>query len=405
MMPVLEALVPHVLVPVSIDTSKAAVARAAMAAGAEIINDVTALQGDPAMLEVARQSQAGLCVMHMRGTPQTMQDDPSYDDVVGEVFEFLRDRRDALVAAGIELPRIALDPGIGFGKTHAAQPELVGQLPSLSCIGVSCAGGSFAQGLHRQSAGRQVGRCDRRHDRRFVGAGEPGRANPPRARRGGRATGACALRGGRRVRRPVEMSPNSGSRIGHSAVDWPRNLNDTCGVSRGTSPRQSTSPDPAITFICDVSPWPLPNRSICASTAWKRPSAPAPRPPSWQCTNGAVKNAWLRRAAELLRTRQRALAEANVKDIAAAPGFGLSDAQIDRLRLTPQVIESMAAGARRGCRAARADRRGDRIDDAPQRVGSAQRCACRWAWCSSFTSRGPTSRPTPRPFASKAATP
>ena len=117
-MPVLTALLPHLLIPLSIDTSKAAVAREAIAAGAEIINDVTALQGDAEMVELARQSQAGLCVMHMRGTPRTMQDDPMYDDVGGEVFEFLRGRRDALVAAGIEQDRIALDPGIGFGKTH-----------------------------------------------------------------------------------------------------------------------------------------------------------------------------------------------------------------------------------------------------------------------------------------------
>jgi dihydropteroate synthase len=116
--PVLHELRTHLLVPVSIDTSKAVVARAAIDAGAEIINDVTGLQGDPEMLEVARSSHAGVCAMHMRGTPQTMQDNPVYDDVVGEVLEYLRDRRDALVAAGIELERIALDPGIGFGKTH-----------------------------------------------------------------------------------------------------------------------------------------------------------------------------------------------------------------------------------------------------------------------------------------------
>jgi dihydropteroate synthase len=117
-LPVIAALVPRVLISISIDTSKADVAREAIAAGAEIINDVTALQGDPQMLEVARASRAGLCVMHMRGTPQTMQDNPTYDDVVGDVFDFLRQRRDALVASGIELARIAIDPGIGFGKTH-----------------------------------------------------------------------------------------------------------------------------------------------------------------------------------------------------------------------------------------------------------------------------------------------
>jgi dihydropteroate synthase len=117
-LPVITALVPHLLIPISIDTSKALVAREAVAAGAEIVNDITALQGDPGMLAVARESQVGLCVMHMRGTPQTMQDNPTYDDVVEEVFAFLHNRRDALAAEGIDPARIALDPGIGFGKTH-----------------------------------------------------------------------------------------------------------------------------------------------------------------------------------------------------------------------------------------------------------------------------------------------
>jgi dihydropteroate synthase len=105
-------------VPVSIDTSKAAVAREALAAGAEIVNDVTGLAGDPAMLTLAIESGAGVCVMHMRGTPQTMQNDPVYDDVVAEIHAYLRQRRDALLAAGLERERICLDPGIGFGKTH-----------------------------------------------------------------------------------------------------------------------------------------------------------------------------------------------------------------------------------------------------------------------------------------------
>ena len=116
--PVIQRLRPHVLVPISIDTSKARVAREAIAAGAEIINDVTGLTGDPAMLEVACSSQAGVCVMHMQGTPRTMQENPTYDHVVMEILEWLRARRDALVSAGIARERIALDPGIGFGKTH-----------------------------------------------------------------------------------------------------------------------------------------------------------------------------------------------------------------------------------------------------------------------------------------------
>ena len=116
-MPVVEALSRETPVPVSIDTSKAAVARKALAAGAQIINDVTGLTGDPAMVEVAVESGAGLCVMHMRGTPRSMQDHPTYEDVVGEVIAYLGDRREGLTAAGVDPQRIAVDPGIGFGKT------------------------------------------------------------------------------------------------------------------------------------------------------------------------------------------------------------------------------------------------------------------------------------------------
>ncbi len=104
-------------VPVSIDTSKADVAAAAIDAGAEIINDVTGLEGDRRMVQVASDSQAAVCVMHMRGTPQTMQIDPSYTDVVEEIYAYLTTRRGVLIAAGIAPDRICLDPGIGFGKT------------------------------------------------------------------------------------------------------------------------------------------------------------------------------------------------------------------------------------------------------------------------------------------------
>jgi dihydropteroate synthase len=112
-------------VPVSIDTYKAAVARAALDAGAEIVNDVTGLEGDPQMLGVVREYRPGVCVMHMQGTPQTMQDDPRYDDVVEEIFGYLFARFDSLVAAGIPAETICLDPGIGFGKTHEHNFRLV----------------------------------------------------------------------------------------------------------------------------------------------------------------------------------------------------------------------------------------------------------------------------------------
>jgi dihydropteroate synthase len=116
--PVLEALAGRTSIPISIDTSKAGVARKALAAGVEIINDVTGLTGDPAMVDLVVESGAAVCVMHMLGTPQTMQDDPTYDDVVGEIDAFLGERREGLVLAGVHAEKICLDPGVGFGKTH-----------------------------------------------------------------------------------------------------------------------------------------------------------------------------------------------------------------------------------------------------------------------------------------------
>jgi dihydropteroate synthase len=116
-LPVIERLNASLTIPISIDTRKAAVAQTAVEAGAEIINDVSGFEGDPVMLGVAAATEAGVCVMHMQGTPQTMQDNPTYGDVVAEVHDYLRGRRDALIAAGIDRQRICLDPGLGFGKT------------------------------------------------------------------------------------------------------------------------------------------------------------------------------------------------------------------------------------------------------------------------------------------------
>lgn len=124
-LPVIERLAAHTPTPISIDTSKASVARAALDAGAQIINDITGLEGDPEMLGLAVTTGAGVCAMHMRGTPQTMQDQPEYNDVVGEILEYLRQRRDQLRDAGVDPARICLDPGIGFGKTHEHNLELM----------------------------------------------------------------------------------------------------------------------------------------------------------------------------------------------------------------------------------------------------------------------------------------
>ncbi|MCA9211609.1 MAG: dihydropteroate synthase [Planctomycetales bacterium] len=117
--PVIERLAPQLNkldAYISIDTSKAAVARAAIDAGAEIINDVTGL--DAQMIDVALDLEPGICAMHMQGTPQTMQDSPRYENVTAEILDYLKARRDYLLAAGINFERICLDPGIGFGKTH-----------------------------------------------------------------------------------------------------------------------------------------------------------------------------------------------------------------------------------------------------------------------------------------------
>lgn len=134
--PVVERLCKATDVAISIDTSKAAVARAALAAGASIVNDVSGLERDPDMLGVIAASSCGVCLMHMRGCPSTMQDDPQYSDVVAVVKEYLARRRDLLVGAGVSLDRIAVDPGIGFGKTDDHNLELlrrVGELHTLGC--------------------------------------------------------------------------------------------------------------------------------------------------------------------------------------------------------------------------------------------------------------------------------
>ena len=111
--------------PISIDTSKASVAKKALENGAEIINDVTGLQGDPEMVQIAIETGAGVCAMHMQGTPKTMQVNPTYESVVEEIHAFLEDRRNALISAGIALESVCLDPGIGFGKTHSHNIELI----------------------------------------------------------------------------------------------------------------------------------------------------------------------------------------------------------------------------------------------------------------------------------------
>jgi dihydropteroate synthase len=121
--------------PLSIDTAKAEVARRALELGAELVNDVTALRGDSDLAGVVADAGAYLCLMHMQGEPRTMQDDPQYDDVAGEVAAFLEERMTFAVDAGIPEERICLDPGIGFGKTVEHNIELVRRLDLLLALG------------------------------------------------------------------------------------------------------------------------------------------------------------------------------------------------------------------------------------------------------------------------------
>ena len=120
---------------ISVDTSKRAVAAAALAAGAEIVNDVTALRGDPEMAALCADREATVVLMHMAGNPRTMQEAPAYADVVDEVRAFLAERLEAAVAAGIAEQRVWLDPGIGFGKTAEHNLELLGRLGELRELG------------------------------------------------------------------------------------------------------------------------------------------------------------------------------------------------------------------------------------------------------------------------------
>lgn len=152
--PVVEALAGRSSAVLSVDTTKAPVARAALEAGAHMVNDVSACTLDADMVSVVAASGAGVVLMHMRGTPRTMQDAPCYEDVVREVSGYLAERRDALVAAGVDRTAIAVDPGIGFGKTVGHNLALLRGLGQ-----VGACGAPVVVGLSRKSfLGRLTGR-------------------------------------------------------------------------------------------------------------------------------------------------------------------------------------------------------------------------------------------------------
>lgn len=134
-LPVIEALADCVGVPVSVDTTKAEVARRALAAGASLINDVSALRSDAGMIEVVAEAGCPVCLMHMKGRPKTMQDDPHYDDVVDEVLRFLEERMAFALANGLREDQLMVDPGIGFGKTVEHNLALLRDLHRFTVLG------------------------------------------------------------------------------------------------------------------------------------------------------------------------------------------------------------------------------------------------------------------------------
>jgi dihydropteroate synthase len=153
--PVIEALAANTSVPISVDTSKPGVMSAAVAAGASLINDVRALQ-EPGALEAAARGGAAVCLMHMQGQPRTMQHEPRYGDVVGEVTEFLERRVEVCLAAGIGRERLVLDPGIGFGKRLEHNLALLAHLPQLGRSGLPLMVGVSRKSMFQALLGRPV---------------------------------------------------------------------------------------------------------------------------------------------------------------------------------------------------------------------------------------------------------
>jgi dihydropteroate synthase len=143
-------------VPISIDTSKAAVAEAALDGGAEIVNDVTALRSEPALAALCGERDCVVVLMHMQGTPRTMQEDPTYDDVVEDVKSFLAERIEFAVGAGIAEERIWIDPGIGFGKTVRHNLELLHRLGELRELGRPIVVGTSRKRFLGTITGREV---------------------------------------------------------------------------------------------------------------------------------------------------------------------------------------------------------------------------------------------------------
>lgn len=185
--PVIEALARRGTIPISIDTTKSDVARQALEAGASIINDVSALRVDPAMADVAVDCDVPIILMHMLGTPKTMQVDPEYDDVVAAVCAFLRQAVARAVQAGIDARRIIVDPGIGFGKTFTHNLQLLHDLKALQALNCPVLVGSSRKAFIRHLL-KPRGEKDIRADLPIVATGTQA------------TVAACALQGAHIVR-------------------------------------------------------------------------------------------------------------------------------------------------------------------------------------------------------------
>ena len=161
--PVIERLARQIHIPISVDTIKAKVARQSLEAGAAIVNDISAGLADSEMVNVVRKYDAGVVLMHMQGTPQTMQTSPTYQDVVREVRDFLQERIRVFTGAGVPIERIAVDPGIGFGKTLEHNLSLLRHLDVIAGIGRPVVLGVSRKGMIGQITGKP-------RDQRMVGS-------------------------------------------------------------------------------------------------------------------------------------------------------------------------------------------------------------------------------------------
>jgi len=158
--PLIKAIRSSYSIPISIDTTKAEVARQALAAGANIINDISSLRSDPAMIEVAAATDVPVIIMHMQGTPADMQNRPSYNNVIDEILAFLEERIDWMVKNGIARERIIVDPGIGFGKTIHHNLSIIKHLDRFRSFGLQVLLGHSRKSFLGQLTGLEAGKRD-----------------------------------------------------------------------------------------------------------------------------------------------------------------------------------------------------------------------------------------------------